>query len=90
MVVVDAALIFEWGIADWFDIIVVVTAPRQKRLERLHRLGLSFRQAQKRIAAQLPQRVKISLADYVVCNDSGRRHLKSEIDRFAGIIKKLA
>jgi len=89
MVVVDAALIFEWGIADWFDFILVVTAKRDLRLSRLCYKGLSRNQAKKRLASQLPQRLKIGLADYVIENNSSRLHLARKVDRFVKAIENL-
>jgi len=89
IVVVDAALIFEWGIADWFDLILVVTAKRDLRLSRLCRMGLSRNQAEKRLASQLPQRLKVDLADYVIGNNSSRLHLAKKVDRFVEAVKNL-
>jgi len=89
IVVVDAALIFEWGIADWFDLILVVTAKRDLRLNRLCRKGLSRNQAKKRLASQLPQRLKVDLADYVIENNSSRLHLAKKVDRFVEAVKNL-
>ncbi len=41
-VVVDAALIVEWGIEDWFDTVVAVRTPERMQIERLvRRNGLS-------------------------------------------------
>lgn len=89
IIAVDAALIFEWGIADWFDIILVITALRDIRLKRICNFGLSAIKAKKRIASQIPQREKISLADYVIENNSNRRQLKIKIDRFMTAIENL-
>ena len=89
MVVIDAALIFEWGIADWFDFILVVTAKRDIRLNRLCHKGLSRNQAEKRLALQLPQRLKVDLADYVIENNSSRLHLAKKVDRFVEAVKNL-
>ena len=78
-VVVDAALIFEWGIADWFDYIFVVTATREKRLQRMRAQGLNQRQASQRIASQISQRDKIALADFVIVNNSTRASLHKRV-----------
>jgi dephospho-CoA kinase len=86
IVVVDAALIFEWGIADWFDIILVVNARRKIRLRRISGGGISLNQAGKRIASQMPQRDKMALADYVIDNNSSRVNLKREVKKF---VKKI-
>ena len=81
-VVVDAALIYEWAIADWFDIVVTVTAARNIRLKRLRSLGLSLRGAGRRISSQIPQRDKIALADWVIENNSTKKALFGKIDKF--------
>jgi dephospho-CoA kinase len=86
-VVVDAALIFEWGIADWFDYIFVVTAAREKRLHRLRAQGLNQRQASQRIASQIPQRDKIALADFVIVNDSTRASLHKQVKNLVDRLK---
>lgn len=89
MVIVDAALIFEWGIADWFDLILTVTAKRNLRLKRLCRKGLSCYQAEKRLALQLPQREKVSLADYVIENNTNRLHLAKKVEKFIKLVDNL-
>ena len=89
MVVVDAALIFEWQIANWFDFILAVTAKRELRLNRIRRNGFSLSRAKKRVASQLPQRLKIGLADYVIENNSNRSILTRNIDKFIEAIKRL-
>jgi dephospho-CoA kinase len=88
MVVIDAALIYEWGIANWFDFIIVVDAPKEIRLKRLEKTGLPKNQIARRIAAQMPQKDKITLADYAITNKSTLAHLKQEVGKFAAMIKK--
>jgi dephospho-CoA kinase len=88
MVVVDAALLYEWGVARWFDLMLVVDAPKEARLKRLTKAGLAKNQITKRLSVQMSQKDKISLADYVIINKSTLAHLKSEVDKFAAIIKK--
>jgi len=89
-VVVDAALIFEWGIADWFDLVVVVAASRALRMERLRRAGLTLAQAKNRFASQLDQRDKIALADYAIRNDGERAALKNEVRKFIEQISQIS
>lgn len=89
LVVVDAALIFEWGIADWFDYVLVITARRDLRLKRLVRSGLSLRQASQRIGSQIPQRTKAALADYVIQNNGNMAGLKRKLDEFLEILKRM-
>lgn len=79
MIVVDAALIFEWGIEDWFDHILVITSRRDNRIQRMVAAGLTKREASYRIASQIPQYIKASRADTVIRNNGTRRELKSRI-----------
>lgn len=89
-VVVDAALIFEWGIADWFDLIIVVAASRAGRIARLREAGLSMMQARKRFAAQLDQKDKVALADYVIKNDGNHAALEKEVRKLMAQIAKIS
>jgi dephospho-CoA kinase len=82
LIVVDAALIFEWGIAHWFDLILVVDVPKQERIDRICQTGLSRYQAQRRIASQMPHKDKVALADYVINNDKGRKSLEKNVNKF--------
>jgi dephospho-CoA kinase len=70
VVVVDAALIFEWGVEERFDLIVVVDASAPLRRQRAAaRQGLSEEEVEKRMAWQLPTQEKIARADLVVRNE---------------------
>ncbi len=82
LVVIDAALIYEWAIANWCDYMLVISARRDLRLKRLMAQGLTRRQAVDRISSQIPDREKVALADYVIENNSGKNQLRSKIDRF--------
>jgi len=69
-VVVDAALIFEWGVEDRFDLVVVVDAPEPLRCQRAAaRQGLSEEEVRGRLAWQLPAATKTARADLVVPNE---------------------
>jgi len=79
LVVIDAALIFEWGIANWCDYIVVVTAKKDIRIKRLMQSGLSRKEAIDRINSQIPDRDKTSLADYVIENNGDKTELRRRV-----------
>ena len=79
IVVVDAALIFEWGKLDRFDAIVVVFAEEQVQIERVaQRQHLSWSEIQKRLAAQMPVVEKVKQADFVVENNGSVRELQKK------------
>jgi dephospho-CoA kinase len=74
LAVVEAALIFEAGIAADFDRIIVVVCEPQIRIERLaQRMGSSpaaaARELERRSAAQWPEAEKRQRADFVIYNN---------------------
>jgi dephospho-CoA kinase len=86
LIVVDAALIFEWGIANWCNYILVVTARRAIRMERLIKSGLTRKEAIDRINSQIPDRDKVALADYVIENKGTKADLRRKVDEFLKLI----
>ncbi len=76
----EAALLIENGSYRDFETLVVVTAPDDVQLERIMaRDGLDRDAAERRLAAQLPSREKVALADYVVQNDGSLEHLRAQV-----------
>ncbi len=80
VIVVDAALIYEFGIEDSFDLVVCVTTPPEAQLERLIGRGLSAEEGRRRIAAQLPAAAKVSRAGLVIDNSGDRAALRASAD----------
>jgi len=78
-VVVDAALIPEWGISDWFDAVVLVKAPEQLRIARLRNKGLSEDEARKRVRAQMSEEERERMASYVIENAGSLEELKGKV-----------
>lgn len=69
LVVADIPLLFEVGLEDEFDVIVLVDAPEAVRRERLVRdRGLDADEAQRMIQAQMPSHAKRARADVVIEN----------------------
>jgi dephospho-CoA kinase len=64
------------------DALVVVTAEREVRIDRLlTRNGLDRRQAELRLAAQLPQRDKAALADYLIDNSGPLEQTRARVQQ---------
>ncbi len=77
VVVFDAALIYEWGVAADFDKIVVVTASQDVLLDRVcRRMKISRSAALNRLAAQIPAEEKAHRADIVIVNDGSPEQLR--------------
>jgi dephospho-CoA kinase len=69
LVVVDAALLYEWGVAEHFDLVIAVDAPVPLRRRRAaDRQGLSEEEVELRMARQMPAQEKVARADLVVRN----------------------
>jgi dephospho-CoA kinase len=80
-VVVDAALIVEWGIQSEFNHLVMVTSPEPRRLARLmERDGLSRDEAEARIRSQMPEEEKRKHAEFVIENDGDEDALRAKVD----------
>ena len=82
VVVLDAALIVELGLADSVDLIVVVTATVDNRRRRLAELrGMAHDDIMARIGAQASEEDLVSKADIVVRNNGDLADLGAEADR---------
>ena len=80
LVVQDIPLLFERGIVDQFDRILLVDAPRPVRLERLMReRRLSETEAMDMITAQMPAELKRARADYIIENTGTVRELEERV-----------
>jgi len=78
VVVYEAALLVESGRDREMDLLVVVVADDEVRLQRLmNRNGLSRAEALQRLQAQLPQQVKRERADYVIDNSGSLEQTRS-------------
>ncbi|WP_238934831.1 dephospho-CoA kinase [Aurantibacter crassamenti] len=69
-VIQEAAIIFEQNNQDFYDKIVLVTAPKEIRIERVLQRDTHQNRAkiEQRMANQLPDSEKIRLSDYIIEN----------------------
>lgn len=75
-------LLFERHLADDFDSIILVDAPRSVRLDRIVRdRGIDEAEAMKMIASQMPSDLKRARADYVIENSGTLEDLEEEVNR---------
>jgi dephospho-CoA kinase len=73
-------LLYEAGMASGWKAIICVACTRVTQLLRLRARGLSMRQAEQRIAAQMPLGAQMGLADYVIFNDGRRSILEKQTE----------
>jgi dephospho-CoA kinase len=92
--VVEAALIVEAGAAEDFDVLIVVTCPLEKKIERYaHRAKIAIDDARaevlRRGAAQLSDDEKARHADYVVDNSGSIEDTTRQINSIWSGLHKL-
>ncbi|MGG5172621.1 dephospho-CoA kinase [Pseudarthrobacter sp. J1738] len=81
VVVEDIPLLVETGQASRFDLVIVVDAPEETRIQRMieHR-GMSREEAESRIAAQASREERLAVADVVVENSGTLQDLINNVD----------
>lgn len=81
VIVHDVPLLVENGLADRYQVVLVVDAPGQVRVERLVRdRGMSPEQARERMAAQAERQQRLAAADLVVDNAGSLAELDRGVD----------
>jgi len=90
ILVVNAALIFEWGIEGWFDKILLVTSPDEQQIMRLTSKQLTRKQAIQRMQAQMPDKDKIERCDFIIENNGSLEELMQKTNKVIVSIKKQA
>jgi dephospho-CoA kinase len=81
IVVNDVPLLVEAGLAPGFDIVIMVLADEQVRVERLIRTrGMSAEEAWARIGAQATDEQRRAVADLVLINDGTPTQLRDAVD----------
>ncbi|OGB87245.1 dephospho-CoA kinase [candidate division WOR-1 bacterium RIFCSPLOWO2_02_FULL_46_20] len=76
LIVVNAAVLKEIGLVDYVDEVWVVTAPKETRLKRLIKTGLSKQAALRRINSQSSKKDYLKVADRVIRNHGTIRELR--------------
>jgi dephospho-CoA kinase len=81
-IVINAAVLHEIGLVDLVDEVWVVIAPREARLRRLIKSGLTKQEALRRINAQASQKDYLEIADVVIKNDGTLKELRAKIQAY--------
>jgi dephospho-CoA kinase len=89
VVVIDAALIVEWGATLPVDVVVVVDAPEAVRKKRSRR-KYDEKDFYARQGHQLDARRKRARADVIIDNAGSQRELEKKVDRLYLILKETA
>lgn len=80
IIVIDAPLLIEAGMARMADKLVVLKTSRKNQIKRCKRQwGMSAAETTKRIKLQLPLKEKIRLADYVIDNNGTLQNTRKQV-----------
>ena len=81
--IVDAAMIFEAKLSNFFDSTLLITADKKIRLKRAEkRHNISLEQIKNRMSLQLDEKEKEKLSDYIIKNNGTIDDLYINIDKF--------
>lgn len=90
MVFVEAALIYEADMAKFFDYVILVTAEKSVRINRImERDKVSEIEVSSRMEKQLSEEKKKELADFVIENNGSPQELKNKCDFIFTILKSM-
>lgn len=90
IVIVEAALMIESGGFRRFDRLIVVWCRPEIQIQRLmSRDGLTRNEAEKRIAAQMPQTEKMRYADFLIDTSEGFESTRKQCENVYAELKKL-
>ena len=79
VVVIDAPLLIEAGLAGMADKLVVVTCPKDEQVRRcVRKFGLDKKEVLKRMRSQIPLSEKIKMADHVIDNSGSKAGTKAK------------
>jgi dephospho-CoA kinase len=90
VIIVDAAVIYEAGIADRFTKILVAWCRREQQIERLmSKTEISREEAERRIASQIPAEEKRRRADYAIDCSGTVEQTRAQVEALLPELKKL-
>ncbi len=80
IVVVDAPLLIEANLAGIADVLVVVTCSRREQIKRcMRKFRMEKRDVLRRIGSQIPIKMKVGMADFIVDNSGDRSVTKKRL-----------
>jgi len=81
VLLVEVPLLFELGMAEQFDVVIVVSADHELRVKRLmDRDNVSRDEAEDLINVQMPDAEKVERAEFVLTNDGSKEQLIRSVD----------
>lgn len=76
IIVLDAALLFNWGLEKETDASILVSATKRLKIERTEKLGMTKKAAEERLVRQMPETIMAKNTDFIVKNYGSKQELK--------------
>jgi dephospho-CoA kinase len=86
IVFVEAALIFEAGMEELFDFIVLITSDEEIKRKRKTAQGMTTEDFNRRLEHQIPDEEKSKLADFIFLNNGDKKELSKKADLLLKLI----
>lgn len=81
IIVIDAALVFEWNIKDWFDYTILIISELSNIKSRLKKLGISDEIINGTLKSQMnPEKAKI-YTDFIIVNNGSKKELREKAQK---------
>ena len=91
VVIIDFPLLFELGLRNGLDAVILVYVPSEIQIERAANRGnLSREEVEKRLKAQMPIEEKRSLSDYVIDNQGSFTETRAQVRRIMLELRELS
>ena len=88
MVILDAALLFNWGFEKEMDASVLVSATKRLKIERASQAGMTKETAEARVSKQLPESIMAKRADFIVKNNGTQEDLRNKAEELWQLLNK--
>ncbi len=90
IIFVESALIFEVGLEEAFDFIILVAASKDKIFERYQKAGLLNKEdINRRLSKQIDERIKQNFADFTLYNNGSFEELKKNTEFVIEMIQQI-
>ncbi|AFN73306.1 putative dephospho-CoA kinase [Melioribacter roseus P3M-2] len=86
IVFVESAILYEAGMEDLFDFVILIYSHEKLRIERAMKRGLSKEDALRRMENQMKDELKKKRADFVIENNSTIEELHKKLDFVLNLI----
>ncbi|MCK4257124.1 dephospho-CoA kinase, partial [candidate division WOR-3 bacterium] len=78
LLAVDCALIFEWGVEELFDYIILVKSDEEKCIQRAVKNGKSEKFVRRILSVQLTDEKRLEKVDFIIENNNGLSELQKK------------